>query len=157
MSSSLKAYNHYRAQEQIDDLLLTTYIIRSGGILPANCSENLYFPYSNDIKGKNVVIYGAGTFGQQLKKRFSNDDVCHIIKWIDIDYWEYRRCCLDVDPVTSINSINFDYVIIASFDQNVIQSNIRLLKDYGVPENKILKVEISESQKSLFLNQYLNQ
>ena len=68
------------------------------------------------LYGKKIVVYSAGTFGQQLINRFNEKEHCQIVAWVDDDYWEYRRCCLDVDPVENIFNLDYDYVLNCFFE-----------------------------------------
>ena len=150
----LKNNNAYNLQHQVDDFIVGTYIIRSGGCIPN--SDNKLFPFGKDISCKKVVIFGAGTFGQQFVKRNKSTNRCDIIAWIDDDYWEYRRCCLDVDPIETICNLVYDYVVIANLNPSVISDTTKRLFDYGVPKNKILSISTAEEERSLALKAYLN-
>lgn len=155
---SVAVSNHpqeYNLQQQVDDFITGIFIIRSGGYLSSKEDGLENFPFGCTLSGKRVVIYGGGTFGQQLQKRFVKDRSCEIVGWLDDDYWEYRRCCLNVDPVETITSIDFDYAIIASLDKTYLKSAIRRLKDYGIPENKIISVTTTEKQRIKALSNYL--
>ena len=96
-----------------------------------------------------MVIYSAGTFGQQLVNRIKETNHCRIISWIDDDYWEYRRCCLDVDPVESITSLSFDYALVATVDGTVAKSITRRLLDLGISNEKILTITIPKDKERL--------
>lgn len=155
---SVAVSNHpmeYNLQQQVDDFITGIFIIRSGGFLSSKEDGLDNFPFGCTLSGKRVVLYGGGTFGQQLMKRFVKDSSCDIVGWLDDDYWEYRRCCLNVDPVETITSIDFDYAIIASLDKTYLKSAIRRLKDYGVAENKIISVDTNKEQRAKALQSYL--
>lgn len=152
LSVNLDVFN---LKNQITDFILSTYIIRSGGILPADEKKFDTFPFNKKIKSKRVVICGAGTFGQQLYKRITESKFCDIIGWVDYDYWEYRRCCINVDSLQDIVNYEYDYVLIAVVD-SVASSNMKMrLIDYGVSLDKILRVEIHNEQKEELLSIYL--
>lgn len=102
---------------QLQKYLLSTCIIRSGGIVDM-ASGTKYLPFEKDLKGKRVAICGAGTFGQQLEKRLREKNHCDITAWVDYDYWEYRRCCLNVDPLERLLEIKFDYVVLGTVDRS---------------------------------------
>ena len=155
---SVAVSNHpqeYNLQQQVDDFITGIFIIRSGGFLSSKEDGLDNFPFGCTLSGKRVVLYGGGTFGQQLMKRFVKDSSCDIVGWLDDDYREYRRCCLNVDPVETITSIDFDYAIIASLDKTYLKSAIRRLKDYGVAENKIISVDTNKEQRAKALQSYL--
>lgn len=136
---------------QITDYILSIAIIRSGGHLP----QNNYSIFDNLYHGKNIVIYSAGTFGQQLMLRFKETKHCNVMAWVDDDYWEYRRCCLNVDPVKSIKVLPFDYILIATVDALIAKNIIVKLRNLGVSQNKILTVTIPKD-KGRLLSQLLN-
>ena len=142
----------YNLLLQIQKYILSTFIIRSGGIL----SDSVFMPFSKDIKGKDIVVCGAGTFGQQLVKRFEESKFCKLIAWVDDDYWEYRRCALNVDPIATIFELNYDFVVIGMVDSSSAQRTKERLLDFGVSPSKILALDVKEDVLETYLNQYLS-
>lgn len=142
----------YCLKKQVTDYVLGICLMRSGGRLPGKDS---YSTFDAAYYGKNVVIYSAGTFGQQLVNRFNESRHCKIVKWIDDDFWEYRRCCLDVDSVESITEANFDYVLIATVDPAVAETVERRLVGLGVDRNKLLTVKCPEDIRETLIKEYL--
>jgi hypothetical protein len=138
-------------QKQVDDYVLGICIMRSGGRLP----DDSYSTFDEAYYGKDVVVYSAGTFGQQLMNRFKESGHCNVVAWIDDDCWEYRRCCLDVDAVESIAGMKFDYVLIATIDCLVADRANKRLLDLGVSENKILTVRCPEELRGELIRKYL--
>lgn len=138
-------------KKQVVDYVLSIAIIRSGGKLP----QNDYSTFDTACYGKNVVIYSAGTFGQQLVNRFRETAYCNLVGWLDDDYWEYRRCCLDVDPVESILTIDYDYILIATVDSTVAGQIEKRLLGLGVSANKVLAVSVPKEKEQL-LERFLN-
>ena len=143
----------YRLKEQLDDWMLGTFLIRSGGM---NNDLPTGFPFAVDIRGKSVAVCGAGTFGQQLVRRVKQSGLYAIAGWYDDDYWEYRRCCMDVDPLYEISSRRFDYVIIAKLDRASVAAFRRELLDLGVSKDKILSIDPSDEVKKNALAIYLH-
>lgn len=138
-------------QEQVDDYVLGICIMRSGGRLP----DDSYSTFSEDYYGKDIVLYSAGTFGQQLMNRFRENGHCRVVSWIDDDYWEYRRCCLDVDPVESIVKLDFDYVLIATVDSRRAEEIKKRLLDYGISDKKVLTVSCEKKMRRNLIRKYL--
>lgn len=145
----------YDLQRQVNDFITGIFIIRSGGFLISDDTDLQLFPFGCSLKGKMVIIYGGGTFGQQLMKRLAKNDSCEIAGWLDDDYWEYRRCCLNVDPVERISSLDYDYVLVASLDKCYVAATTRRLRDYGVSESKIISVSTTAAQRNKALKVYL--
>ncbi len=139
-------------QAQVRDFVLGLAIMRSGGLSVGN---NFWLPYPKDFKGSRVIIYSAGTFGQQLVNRIKEHDYCDIVKWVDSDYWEYRRCCLDVDSENDIRGCEFDYVVIATINSALYGAIKKRLIDDGVEAEKILSVECPLPMREMLIKQYL--
>ncbi len=151
--NTLEKYNY---QQQVDDYILSIYIIRSGAVI-INDKGNKQTAFNADFENKNIVIYSAGTFGQQLINRFSENTHCNVVGVIDDDYWEYRRCSINVDPIEDVSKFTFDYVLIASVDGCVsLKAQERLLK-LGVKSSKILRVDLPVDKRKELLKLYLNQ
>ena len=131
--------------DQITDYVLSIAIIRSGGRLP----DDDFSTFDPAYYGKDVAIYSAGTFGQQLANRFAETGHCRVVSWLDDDYWEYRRCGLDVDPVEDVTRVPFDYILVATVDSRVAQASADRLAALGVPRSKILTVGVPEDRRTL--------
>lgn len=132
-------------RNQVIDYVLSIAIMRSGGRLPLDD----FSTFNDAYYGKDVVIYSAGTFGQQLVNRFMETKHCNVVAWLDEDYWEYRRCCLDVDPVRSIASLLYDFILIATVDPIVEEQIKKKLLDMGVGKEKILTVTVPKDRERL--------
>ena len=141
----------FQIQNQVDDFVLGICIIRSGGILP----DHSYSAFDENLYGKRVVVYSAGTFGQQLVKRFTEQEHCEVVGWLDEDYWEYRRCCMNVDPIESIASLDYDFVIIATIIPDKAEKMKHTLVNCGVSKQKILTVHHNKENSSKLIQQYL--
>lgn len=144
----------FNLQNQIEDYLLATCIMRSGGILKELQGGEV--PYNKDFYGKRIVVWSAGTFGQQLINRINEHDYCSVVGWLDADYWEYRRCCLDVDPINAIKYIPFDYLVIATVNNQAATSVMENFMDLGIPRNKILTVSCPKEKRKMLLCNYLS-
>lgn len=157
MKQSLKGWSgEYDLLRQTEDLILSTFIIRSGGTLKDD-GGFANFPFFVDFSGKKLAVYGAGTFGQQLVRRLKNENKCTITTWVDDDYWEYRRCCMDVDPIEQICKVDYDAIVIALIDPVQIEKIKHLLYDYGVEEKMIITVSSSQEQRDKALKLYLQE
>ena len=141
-------------KKQITDFLLGICIMRSGGVLKEFQEE--HFPYDGDFYGKKIVVWSAGTFGQQLMNRIKENHFCQVVGWVDVDFWEYRRCCLDVDDLDAVQNMDFDYILIATVSGTMAQKVKEYFTNLGVPENKILRVSCPECMRSQLLKKYLN-
>ena len=139
-------------RSQVIDYVLSMAIIRSGGRLPHIDYSTLDQTYYS----KKVVLYSAGTFGQQVRIRFRETNICELVAWVDDYYREYRRVCLDVDPVETVAELDYDYILIASINTVKAEMIARRLLDMGVSRKKILTVTIPAERKEELLAQFLD-
>ena len=153
LSAFAKTNNGFDYQRQVDDFILGNCIIRSGGIKVKNKPT---LPFGIDFERKSIAIYSAGTFGQQLAKRIEEFNYCNIVSWVDDDYWEYRRCCLNVDPVPKLIGKRFDYLLIATIDVDHARELKKQFVGYGIKEDKILCIDVPKNTKQKLLKAYLN-
>ncbi len=132
-------------REQVIDYVLSIALMRSGGRI----IHDEYSSFDKEFYGRDVVVFSAGTFGQQLVNRIKETMLCNIVSWIDDDYWEYRRCCLDVDPVEDINGLDYDYILIATVDSLLAEKVAERLEGLGVSREKILSMTVPEDRETL--------
>ena len=137
--------NNYNLEQQIFEYILSILIIRFGILF---FSEDITV-FNHSFKNKKIVVYSAGTFGQQLVKQNNDLKYCEIVRWVDDDFWEYRRSGLDVDPVDSINDTEYDYVVIATVDSIVSNNIVSRLRGLEVVDNKIIYVDLAQECKLL--------
>ncbi|MBQ9131944.1 MAG: glycosyltransferase [Clostridia bacterium] len=145
----------YEIEKQINEFVLGICIMRSGGIQSVHSSNHPYQPFMRPFQDTRVVIYSAGTFGQQLINRLKEQSYCSIVGWVDDDYWEYRRCCLDVDAVETITTKSFDYILVATVDSHLAKSIKERLLDLGISEYKILTVTHPQKDIGPLLKSFL--
>ena len=148
-----KKHPKFDLEKQITDFVLSICFMRSGCIEDNN---DLILPFEKNFKSKKIAIYSAGTFGQQLVNRINEHNYATIVSWVDEDYWEYRRCCLDVDDSKKLSDCTFDYLLIA----NVNSENARRLKDEliskGIEKEKILTISLRDKNPTEILKKFIN-
>ncbi len=140
-----------KIREQVIDYVLSIALIRSGGGLP----HFDYISFNKDYRRSNVVVFSAGTYGQQLVNRLKEQKDCNIVSWLDDDFREYRRCCLNVDPVESITGLSYDYILVATVNSTVSEAITKRLLDLGVSREKILTISTPDN-KEVLLNRFLD-
>ena len=131
---------------------LETYIARA--MLLAikkirNCVESISFYYLksiNSIKGKRIVIYGAGSVGQGYYAQISRYASCIIVGWVDLKYQEYQFEYAQVQPEKKKKKLQYDVILLAVMEEDKAkQIRIELMEQRGIPDNMI----IWEQPKSL--------
>lgn len=122
---------------QLDRFSLGYFIMRSGGILGKGKPN----AFGVDFEGKKVAVVLAGTFGQMVYHRLKNTGYCEVAGWYDDDYWEYRRCGMNVDPIENIDFSDVDYFLISKTNKEEIELiKLQLLRN-RVKKEQLLWIE----------------
>ena len=87
--------------------------------------------------------------------RLTESNLCEVIGWVDNDYWEYRRCCMDVDPMERLSKDDYDYILVATIDSLLVEQVKKRIVDYGISVSKILTVK-KDKDSGLLIRKYLN-
>lgn len=104
----------------------------------SNCRINKidYFLNWPFMRGKRIVVYGAGKIGTHIVKRILTEKREILVLWIDQSEKE-DKCFPIKRPETIVNS-KFDYVILASVYRDYLDSMLNKLRQLNVSENKII-------------------
>lgn len=148
---ALKQNEEYNLVNQVEDFIISICLMRSGCL---EIHEELILPFEKDFRNKNIAIYSAGTFGQQLVNRIKEHNYAKIVSWVDVDYWEYRRCCLDVDEIASLYKKDFDYVLLATVSGKQAKRITEELVNNGIDKNKVLSIKLNNNRKEL-INKFM--
>ncbi len=92
-----------------------------------------------EILEENIVIYGAGKFGQGLYKRITDLNLSCKVSWVDKEYEKYNRQGLSmIESPQMIETKNYDQLIIAVASKDLADDIKLELMERGVPESKII-------------------
>ena len=100
-------------------------------------SYKYLFPFECVPARSRILIYGAGTLGQEYLKQILITDYCTVVGFIDKNHSAYPAMAVPVYAPEEIHRLSFDYVVIAlrvSFALNEIK---RVLEAQGVEGKKI--------------------
>lgn len=109
-----------------------------------NLNENVRFPYYifskiKYLKGKKIIIYGAGRVGKSYYLQLTNEGDCEVVGWVDKNINEKNHILPNVKAVESINSVEYDYIIIAlKFAEMAEQIKRELIDKYDVKEDSVI-------------------
>lgn len=95
------------------------------------------FLYQNEAK---VVIYGAGVKGKQFKRQISEVDNVKCVGWVDKKY-EKIPSKYGVDSIERLLEWEYDYVLIAIENREIVHSVVENLMYMGIPYKKIWALE----------------
>lgn len=116
------------------DLILDMFSQDSGRML----IPRYKFAAIDDIKGKRIVLYGAGNIGQNYYAHICKYNVITIVAWADKNYKKFHYSYREVISKDEIMNYDFDLLIIALLDEMRAESVKRELMASGIPESKII-------------------
>ena len=117
--------------------LLTTILLpRLPGIL---LDEELdVFSVGRSLRGKKVVVYGAGTFGIAMHNYVVRKNFAEVVLWLDARAAILREEGLNVKSLGEVESWpDFDYVLVAVINRKITDCIMQELLASGVPKGKI--------------------
>ena len=97
------------------------------------------FPYDKVIGlGKKIVIYGAGNVGKIYYQQVSKNESCEVVAWIDKNAERIASSGIPVEGLTALKDRDYDAVVIAIKDSEVVKQVKATLLQAGVAESKIV-------------------
>lgn len=141
------AYSIIKAQldkHQVDDdmykrLAFTFMRLMSGidyGAL-ARCSDEYLYPYTKVKKGSRVIIYGGGDNGERMIRVLAGNPDYHISGWVDKYVRGKEQSGVQVQGIEQLFELEYDYIVIAIVDYNVVSRVVVELEAMGIDGEKI--------------------
>lgn len=130
---------------QLNYYLYSQILVRSGGIIQINNGEELFNPFANVPKGAKIVVYSSGSFGQHILSTNLKTGYFKIVKWVDVDFHDLNIGDVSVEPISSVNEEDFDYLIIATINPSthkLIKSELLLM---GIHDDHIAQFKTEEN------------
>lgn len=137
--------------KQIKYYLYSQILIRSGGLILNDTKEIIFNPFLKVKQNSKVVVYSSGSYGQHILSTNVKVNFFQIVKWIDVDFHDLNIGVNSVKPISSINNIEFDYLIIATINPSTYKSIKIELGLMGIDEKKIVKINTDEKEISKLL------
>ncbi len=97
-----------------------------------------YMRNIEQIKGKKIVIWGAGRVGQDYYLQISKYQNCRIAAWIDSNWEKYHYDYAEVSAAENISFIPCDLIIIAVKEKDMGMEIRDRLAVYGISVEKII-------------------
>lgn len=145
-------FDNETLNQQIKLYLYSQILVRSGGIIQ-NKSKNLFFnPFLNLKRNSKVVVYSSGSFGQHILTTNLKTQFFEIIQWIDVDYHDLTIGGNSVQPISSINNTEFDYLIIATVNPSTFKTIKMELGLMGIDDNKVIQIDTDLKKIDTLLN-----
>lgn len=140
-------------REQWLKYVLFLMIPRADGLYKNYDTLDYLFPFKEVYKGSNIILYGAGTYGQRLYNYLKRTRFCNVVLWLDRNYTELQKMGLAVNNPIALNHVDCDIVLIANtYEKSRNELFAELTKKY--PEKKIYMMDVelifSEETKKAF-------
>ena len=131
-----------------------TYVLflmlpRADGLYRGFGEMDYLFPFPNVRRGSDIVLYGAGTYGQRLYRYLERTGFCRVVVWVDRNYRELGRMGLPVEDPGVISERQYDAVVIANtYDRSRKGLYQELVKKYPDEKIHMLDEELMFSQET---------
>lgn len=134
-----KVFDSYN---EIDLNIQLKYYILSQLLVRTQCfSDNVCYPFSNVIRGKKVILYGFGTYGQHLYNRINNSNFLQEIRISDSNWKNNENIGISIENIDSlIKQYNYDYILIAYMNEKYSNNIKKFLINRKIEESKILQI-----------------
>lgn len=99
----------------------------------------IYYPYYGRLKGKKVILYGAGNVGKAYYYHIKEDRECLLVAWVDKNAKKISE--LDFLPVTDLDDIyskEYDCIVVAVYDEITYKIILKELVGRGIKEDIII-------------------
>lgn len=96
------------------------------------------FPKMDVLKGKNVILYGAGNVGRDYYTQLCMYRQCHVIVFMDKNFDAYHYDYIDVVGKDKLSDFEYDVILISVLNEAAAVSIKSDLMAVGVPETKII-------------------
>lgn len=138
----LKAFEEHGVKDQMKEITDAFFKIRLINFLANSSSERNIHIYSfsniNRIKGKKIVIYGAGKVGQDYYAQLCRYRDIEIVAWADKNSKKYKFEYMEVLEIENIVNIEVDYFLIAILSSHTADEIKHELINIGIDRNKII-------------------
>ena len=95
------------------------------------------FPYHLFHAGDRIVIYGAGNIGKKFYYRAKEDGIVEVVGIVDSNALEMKMGDIPVLSLPIIKQMDYDYILIAVENAEVVQEIKNSLLRLGIPEYRI--------------------
>lgn len=99
--------------------------------------ERYYYGYSDDLLGKRIVIYGAGSVGRDYYAQISRFSNCEIVAWVDAYPEKYAYSYIDLYDVEILDRVDFDILVVAVKQEKMAKEICNQLICKGIERHKI--------------------
>ena len=101
-------------------------------------NEKYVCEFTDLLREKKIVLYGAGIVGQNVYEQLTNYDSIEIVGWVDNNYKNIHSPYRCVSDPALIDSQVFDYVVISIKNESTAKEIIDYLLQMNIDRKRIL-------------------
>ena len=100
--------------------------------------NQLFLPYENVNQSQKIILYGAGKFGQQLKKYLDRDGTYSVVVWADKSP---KEGCVLIEEALKLE---YDVILISIASAAPAEAAYKELIEKGVPAEKVRRISVEK-------------
>ncbi|MCI8373939.1 MAG: glycosyltransferase [Lachnospiraceae bacterium] len=101
-------------RQQWKKYVLFLMVPRSDGLYKGYEELDYLFPFPKVKKGTDIILYGAGTYGQRLYRYLKRTGFCRVEAWVDQNYKQLQAMGLPVENPIVISDVPNAAIVIAN-------------------------------------------
>lgn len=141
----LDSFNLYVSLEKKQNIEYDSLgkIFKNQQILSQNFNPKVAytFPENEMPIGERIILYGAGDVGKSFYEELKKNEKYTLITWVDKNYKKYREYGYDVFPVDLIKKYDYDYILLAIYNENIAKAIMDELKLIDIDSKKIVWIK----------------
>ena len=96
------------------------------------------FPFRKIPVDSRIILYGAGHVGRVYHHQIKLSKYCHMTAWVDASYFRDDLRQLGIMPPDVIDELNYDFIVIAIENREILYTVKNMLLEMGISEDKIV-------------------
>lgn len=117
LCSALNSYGYYQELERtMDKLLWDSLLGHMDRVSSCFQMEKYFFKDVEVLKGKKIVVYGAGRVGRDYYSQLCRYTECRVVAWVDACPERYNYPHIRLNNINNLDSMKFDLLVIAVKD-----------------------------------------
>lgn len=139
MLDSFYSYITYEEAEGIDYANLGK-AYKNGRVLAADADAQMKYVFPEELVsgGNRLILYGAGDVGLSYYHHIRSNNRFELVAWVDKRYEQYEKQGFAVRSVETIYDSDFDYIVIAIYNDKVAHEIVDSLESQGIDRKKIV-------------------
>lgn len=108
------------------------------GFHEGNRVKQFFYPFVHLHDCRRIALYGSGHVGKEYHSEIKKLGICEIAVWASKNWEKERENGLDVSPVDSLLTAEYDYVVIAVEREEMAREIKTELIQLGLDKERLL-------------------